>query len=333
MIRISLVVPTYNRVQDLQESLKSFVNQSLDKDLYEILVVDNNSSDNTAFVVDSILSKYSGNWKYIFEKRQGLHYARNRGILEAGGDIIVFGDDDIIAHEKWLENILCEFCENQQTGIVGGKILPNWESVPPQWIYDYGSEKVHPIFALLDYGDERKTLKNEYVVGCNFSIRTDLAKRIGGSPPDTFPKKLKHLSGIGECLMADSVRDSGYDVVYLPTAYVYHKVASSRISLEYFIDRYQRFAVEKSFNDFNKYSKFKAATLLYKEALSMLINVNKLILKNRLFSQKKNTLGKINIDYFLKIEKAWASYLLQHVSRVLFDKKLYKHITQHNYMD
>ena len=183
-ILVSLIVPTYNRADDLKNALASFLNQSLNKKFYEIIVVDNNSSDHTRFVVDDINRLHSSGIRYIFECRQGLHNARNIGASSALGEIIIFGDDDIKASYFWLETIWNEFKFNSSTGIVGGKILPEWEGSPPEWIYDYGSNKTHAVFAYLDYGDSRKVLDREYVIGCNFAIRRHLIEEIGGSAPD-----------------------------------------------------------------------------------------------------------------------------------------------------
>ena len=72
MVRISLIVPTYNRACFLLKSIPSFLNQTLPSSMYEILVIDNNSSDNTREVVDSLLNSAECSWRYVFEQRQGL---------------------------------------------------------------------------------------------------------------------------------------------------------------------------------------------------------------------------------------------------------------------
>ena len=103
---ISVVVCTYNRSQILPKMIHSLID-SFDRGLgdLEIIIIDNNSSDETKSVVDDICLASSQIIRYFFEPQQGLNYARNRGIKESQGDIITFTDDDVEIHEDWLENI------------------------------------------------------------------------------------------------------------------------------------------------------------------------------------------------------------------------------------
>lgn len=321
--RISLIVPSYNRSQYLKKSLPTFINQSIHSSLYEILIIDNNSNDNTRAVVYDAMNEARVQWRYVFEERQGLHYARNRGILESSGDIIVFGDDDIEATENWLKYILREYDSNERAGIVGGKVLPRWVGNPPEWIYDYGDAKIHGVFAYLDKGDSRKSIDDAMLFGCNFSIRKKLAIEIGGSPPDTFPKKLKHLSGMGETEMLMRVAGMGYDIIYLPEAIVFHHADAGRATLEYFIDRYERWAVERVYHNFRydnttggKYRVFIGVVI---DALKKIINAKKL---------GKN---KINPEYFTLIHIKSAIMQFKQAVRVLFFKSLYGYIKKENY--
>ena len=334
-MKISLIVPTYNRAEFLKKALPSFVNQTIDNKDYEILVIDNNSTDNTKHIVENFKKNFQNfRIKYFFEKNQGLHFARNKGISEAQGEIIVFGDDDIVASENWLEKIKQEFLD-EKVGIVGGKILPIWNFEPPEWIYDYGTDKIHTVFAYLDLGKDKKNLEKEYVFGCNFAIRKNLALKVGGSPPDTFPKKLNFLSGPGEALMVDRVRCLGYKIVYLPEAVVFYHVDSSRITLNYFIDRYERLAIEDVYTVFRRYKKITATKILLKNALINLFKIYFLQFKNvlRMFLKKKYLpLNKVNPKYFIIIEKKRWQYTILQIFRVLLNPKLYKYIIKDNYL-
>src|SRR5215216_4801701 len=101
---ISVIIPTYNRATLLRKALQSIVKQTLSKKEFEVIVIDNNSTDNTAEVV----SQYAYNWnnlKYFHESSAGLHAARHRGLKESAGEILVFADDDIEALPSWLEGI------------------------------------------------------------------------------------------------------------------------------------------------------------------------------------------------------------------------------------
>lgn len=320
MIRISLVVPTYNRASVLADALRSFQDQSLNAERYEILVVDNNSTDNTREIVERNLASANCQWRYIFEPRQGLHFARNRGLVDAIGDIVVFGDDDIVASKEWLESILKEFDANGEVGVVGGKVLPLWDGKPDPWIYDYGTEKVHPVFAYLDYGDRRLELATEHVFGCNFAVRRALAIQVGGSYPDTFPPRLKHLSGIGEWALADNIRELGFKVVYAPAAMVSHRADSQRAKLKYFADRYERWAIEDVFSEFRARGKLAAASNVVKRAV------------RRLGAAVFRCGKKRKPGYFLMIESLASLRMLRQTCRILVSPGLYQHINRESYL-
>jgi len=246
-VSLSLIVPTYNRAAQLYKSIPTFLSQDLSPNQYEIIVVDNNSTDDTPEVVRKLFVDARCQCTYVHEPNQGLHHARNRGIKEAVGDIAVFGDDDILATSGWLSALAREFSENPNTGVAGRRIRPEWDEEPPEWVFDYGSSGFHGVFAFLDLGDDRLILKDGSVFGCNFAVRKDLVVKTGGSYPDTFPRRLRHLSGTGEYAIADNVRREGFEVVYLPGADVFHLAERSRATLEYFIDRHERWAVENIF--------------------------------------------------------------------------------------
>lgn len=320
MQKISLIIPTYNREKYLRQALTSFFNQSLDKNLYEIILVDNNSSDNTKEIVLDLFKETGHKCRYVFEPRQGLHHARNRGITEAENDIIVFGDDDIKADTYWLQNILKEFETQPETGVTGGPVFPKWDNPPAEWVWDYGSPEKHGVFAILDLGSERKVLdKNEFVFGCNFAIRKELALKIGGSQPDTYPDSLTYLSGYGEYGMILDARKLGTNIVYIPEAKVHHNIETSRINLRYFLKRYKRWAIEDVYYNFRYYGKQKAIKKILNESFSILKNTMKF----------KN---KINKNYFFILNTTRSVHLLIQLARVLLDKTLYAHITQESYL-
>jgi glycosyltransferase involved in cell wall biosynthesis len=319
-VSLSLIVPTFNRAGLLGESLCSFCNQSLPPSRYEILVVDNNSTDNTREAVNSVLHDATCQWRYLFESRQGLHCARNRGILEASGEVLVFGDDDIVAEPTWLEHLAGEFDADSSVGVVGGRVKPLWDQTPPAWIYDYGNEQVHPVFAYLDYGDRRLELISEYVFGCNFAIRRNLAIEVGGSFPDTFPRHLRHLSGTGENAMIDRARELRYKVLYSPAALVHHHADAQRANLQYFVERYRRWAIEDVFDQFRRRPKACAVAHLTVGAVK------------RLLRAPATCARKSKPMYCLAIENAAGLQTMRQVVRVLVDSSLYEYITRKSYL-
>src|SRR5690349_7148849 len=123
-VDITVIVCTHNRCQGLAKSLDSIaasiVPNSLD---WEILVVDNNSSDDTAKIVHDVCNRYPRRFRYVFEPNEGLSNARNAGIKQAKGNIIVFTDDDLTVAPTWLGNLTAKLHDGRWAG-AGGRILP-----------------------------------------------------------------------------------------------------------------------------------------------------------------------------------------------------------------
>ena len=131
---ISIIIPTFNRAKILDITLESCVNQSYPKDLFEIIVVDNNSNDDTKKVVENWKDRSEVSVKYTFEKKQGAHIARNSAAKLSESEILYFTDDDMIADKDLLINIVKPFDLDYNVAIVGGKVLPKWEFDPPEWL-------------------------------------------------------------------------------------------------------------------------------------------------------------------------------------------------------
>lgn len=135
-IKISVVVCTYNRSDLLPGCLASLAGQTLEKGLYEVLVVDNNSTDGTRRIAEEFVL-HEFNFVLIGEPLQGLSHARNRGWLEARGGIVAYLDDDAKAAPDWCERIVRAFDEVVPPPIaVGGEIRPFYETEPPAWFLD-----------------------------------------------------------------------------------------------------------------------------------------------------------------------------------------------------
>src|SRR5437773_274805 len=103
---VTIILCTYNRCESLAKSLTSIASLRMPESLeWEVLVVDNNSSDGTREVVGDFCRRYPGRFRYLFEPKQGLSSARNAGVVEARGDIVAFIDDDAIAQPTWLHSL------------------------------------------------------------------------------------------------------------------------------------------------------------------------------------------------------------------------------------
>jgi len=149
-MKLSVVVCSLNRSESLRRMLKSLQEMVIPDYLScEVIVVDNNSDDDTRLVVEEIEKHFELKIRYVFENKKGLSHARNRGVKEAGGEIIAFTDDDVIVDKHWIKSIDKAFKEYDDVACVGGKILPIWEIPKPKWL----KHDLYGYLALLDKGD------------------------------------------------------------------------------------------------------------------------------------------------------------------------------------
>jgi len=229
MIKISAVVCTYNRCESLKRTLKSFSEVvSPEGYSWELVLVDNNSKDETKMIAEEFKEGSGLNVKYIFEAKQGLSYARNRGINHSKGEIIAFTDDDVMVDRYWLSNIGRAF-EEHDASCVGGKILPIWETPHPQWL----RQDLHYMLALLDYGDKPFYVKSPIVWGANFSVKADIFKKYGGF--DTHLGRIPGRLFAGEeTEFVRRILNEGEKILYDPDAVVHHYIPSDKISKKYF---------------------------------------------------------------------------------------------------
>src|SRR5688500_17877928 len=121
---LTVVVSTYNRADRLPLALKALVEQTGDVQ-YEVLVVDNNSTDSTRDVVNALAASSGGKIRYAFEPRQGLSYGRNTGIELSAAPLLAFTDDDVQVAPDWVRQLKRTFDEHPEVNYVGGPVLPN----------------------------------------------------------------------------------------------------------------------------------------------------------------------------------------------------------------
>ena len=235
-LHLSVIIPTRNRSKLLARCLDSICQQTLSNDLFEVLIIDNGSIDDTYSVYNEYKEKIK-NLNYHVEPVSGLHAGRHAGLRLAKGDILVFCDDDIRAFPTWLEGVLESF-ESQEVALVGGKILPDYESEPPEWLNQLWNENKRGrrlgYLSLLDFGDSICDIQPTFVWGCNFSIRKSVLIECGGFHPDAMPKELLRYRGDGETHVSTYIMKKGYKAIYNPKASVYHLVSKARMTEEYF---------------------------------------------------------------------------------------------------
>lgn len=233
---ISIIICTYNRCESLKDTLNSLLAQELDGEFsYEVIVVDNNSKDKTKEIVEGYISKFNGKLKYLFEPKQGKSYALNKGINEAGGEIIAFTDDDCVVDRAWVKEIAKTFKKNN-AGVAGGIINPIWLSEKPRWLGD----RLYGRLAIQNYGDTPFIVssKSNLPFGANFSFKKDLFYRYG-----LFDEKMKLAMDTEICLR---LLKNGVKIFYNPQIAVSHKIDPSRLKKSYFYRwSYQRGSLYK----------------------------------------------------------------------------------------
>lgn len=228
---VSVVVCTYNRAALLTRTVESLFAQKTEAATFEILIVDNNSTDNTPAVVAALQTKSPVTLRYIHEPRQGNAYARNTGVEQAHAPIVAFIDDDVVATENWAETIKTAFNREPEVSFVGGKVLPLWDNDPPSWL-----TRAHwaPL-ALLDYGDEEKEIAGQMPLGlltANIAFR----KEVFADGASFSPSLQRVKDGIGsmedtEFLMR--LCRSGRTGRYLPQLVTWGVIDPERLTKDY----------------------------------------------------------------------------------------------------
>jgi cellulose synthase/poly-beta-1,6-N-acetylglucosamine synthase-like glycosyltransferase len=175
--QVSVVISSYNRATQLSAALDALCSQRSGVP-YEVIVVDNNSTDSTAAVVESRQCLYP-QLRYLFEPRQGLPFARNTGLLAAQADIVAFTDDDVIVGPDWVSTIYRLFDTNPDIDMLGGRVRPIWPASIPGWVTP---RQLAP-FALGERGDTPQRVSAENaapcLVGANFAFRRQVFDRVG----------------------------------------------------------------------------------------------------------------------------------------------------------
>jgi glycosyltransferase involved in cell wall biosynthesis len=227
---ISVIICTYNRAALLANCLESLLKQQPPPDAGEIIVVDNNSTDNTKELVSQYKSKIP-HLKYVFEKNQGLSYARNRGCAEAGAIYLCYLDDDAAAPPEYLSNI-ARIINEYSPDILGGPVYPYYTTNKPRWFKDeYETRK---------YADKSGFSASAAVSGGNYIIKKNLLEKLG-----MFDVKLGMIGGkmgLGEeRKVLEQYRSvtpaAAQKVYYALDCYINHHVPREKMTLRYLIKR------------------------------------------------------------------------------------------------
>jgi glycosyltransferase involved in cell wall biosynthesis len=226
----SVVICTYNRANFLKSCINSILNQDFSTTDYEVIVVDNGSTDESYKIVEQFFSRSKVPIYYVKESNQGLSFARNKGIEKSTGEFVAFIDDDAVADENWLKMLHEVYLSNHRAGGVGGKVLLNWLVQRPLWVHDR-------LLNFLGYfnptSEIRKMTEPDYIRGGNMSFRKRLLEE-----HDFFNLSLgfkgNKLVGNEELELCKRIEKSGWQIIYTPYAIVYHAVFESKLTKGFF---------------------------------------------------------------------------------------------------
>jgi glycosyltransferase involved in cell wall biosynthesis len=230
-VDVSVVISTYNRSAQLRCTLGALLGQCVDGIRWEVIIVDNNSTDDTPDVVQSYIGRGTTEVTYVFEARQGLAFGRNAGIARARAPLVAFTDDDVRPAPDWLPRIKRCFDEHPAIDFIGGRVLPCWPEEPPAWLTpDHWSP-----LALVDYGNEMFVVNQQKpfcLVGANMAFRREVFDRIGLFSPEL--QRVKDAIGSAEDHdLQMRVWDAGRNGLYAPDIVVMSDVQPDRITKQY----------------------------------------------------------------------------------------------------
>jgi glycosyltransferase involved in cell wall biosynthesis len=229
-MKYSIVIATYKRAADLRETLSSLATLQPDGP-WEVIVVDNNSPDDTRAVVEQAARTFPVELRYLFEREQGRSPALNSGIRAARGEIVATTDDDVRVPADWL-NRAAEGLERLHCDYVGGRVLPIWGGPRPVWLPNRGG-KQWAVIALLDYGSQPIEFGARVPLGVNMAFRRNAFDTAGLFDPNTG-RKAGTLLGQEVREWCIRARAAGVRGFYVPDMWLEHIIPADRLCKAYF---------------------------------------------------------------------------------------------------
>ncbi len=227
---LSVVVCTFNRDNYLQQCLNHLAQQTALAELFEILVIDNQSTDQTRQVCDDFRTNHPEvQFRYLLEQQQGLSHCRNKGIEASNAEIISYIDDDALADSDYVSNLITYFQHIPDVDAIGGKVTPIYQSQPPVWMSKY----LLPLVAALDMGVSSKPFTGrKFPIGANMAFQRSVLLEIGAFSTD--------LGRVGNYLGSSEEKDMFYrmkklqkKVHYVPNVHVFHSIPDDRLEVGY----------------------------------------------------------------------------------------------------
>ena len=229
---LSVLICTYNREKYIGPLLESIAANDLEKEQYEIVLVDNNCTDNTKGVCVAFAKAHRDvTFHYFVETEQGLSAARNKAIKEAKGDILVYIDDDALVDSWYLRTIAEYMSAHPEISAVGGPIIPLYETAEPKWMTRFTKEL---LCGYLYFGDKERTFPGErYPGGGNAAYRAEVFKKVGLFNT-ALGRKGNGLMGSEEKDIFDKMKSQGMRFMYLPKMILHHIIPQKKLEVDYF---------------------------------------------------------------------------------------------------
>ncbi|MBO4499072.1 MAG: glycosyltransferase [Bacteroidaceae bacterium] len=232
-MHISVIICTYNREKYIYNVMKSIAEGNYPVDKYEIVFVDNNCTDGTCDEVERFAKDYPQvNLKKVKEKAQGLSHARNRGIIESSGDILIYVDDDATVNKEYLSVYDAFFAANPGIDAAGGPYIPHYEEGDePKWM-TYHLRRL--LTGYLYFGDKEKPFPGDnYPGGGNAAYRRHVFEKVGPYNVE-LGRNGGNLAGGEEKDIFDKMKTAGMSFRYLPDAILYHSIPKYKLEPDYF---------------------------------------------------------------------------------------------------
>jgi len=233
-LKITVAICTSSRYELLPNAIESLANQTLMSSFFEILVIDNtgDAEISAAFWDDFVLP---GNGRIVFSGPPNVSKARNRAIDECRAPLLCFLDDDAVAEQNWLEEIVQFFTSHAQLAVCGGPVLPIWPGgEPPTWLPPHYSS----MLSILDYGrGDRMLAKGQHLCGTNIAFNTEILRGVGDYDERIGRTGSNSLMSNEEIVLQDKVDGAGYKKGYCANAIVYHQISESRLTRDWFRSR------------------------------------------------------------------------------------------------
>jgi glycosyltransferase involved in cell wall biosynthesis len=319
-MKFSVIVTTFNRAKIIPMCLDSLINQNFPKSDYEIIIVNNKSTDNTEDIVEKYIDENPDiNIKYYFVPRPGQVYARQIGILASRNEILSFTDDDGILDPNWLREIEKVFLMNDKVIGIAGRINVVWDEPPPEWIYEYEAQ-----LGKLDYGEEVKFEVGMYMNAGNLHIKKDILIDVGGFNPEMVGD---WLIGDGETGLWNRLRKRNYLIGWAPNALMEHyQIAKKNATVE---DIKRRFMNNGICIPYNIYAIDKeGGNKLIKNMIYALMQSSRWTYKKARFviagnKKEKNYAIFRRAFYFAQVSYTW---------KILFNKEFRNALTKEDWL-